>query len=476
MTGRASKLRPFIEPESVVFVGITRETGLGSFNAIENLLRYKYGGKVYLVNPKAEEILGMKSYPSVSALPEKVDLAVVLTSRTITPGIIRECAAKGIPAAIIMGQGFADATDALGKQLQEEIIHIARESGIRIMGPNTVGVANAFTDFSTSFMWMKMEEVPVGIVCQSGVFFGRFHDLTLLGKGIDLGNACDIDFADALEYYEDDPQVKVIVLHIEGMPNGRRFLEVARRVAQKKPIIALKAGRGERSRKAIQTHTGSMVGRDESWDAAFKQCGIIRLDDVDEIRDVVQSFICLPPLKGNRVAAASFSGAGVNITLDACERHNLRIASLSPETEKKLEDISPLWLGTGNPMDIWPSMVASEQPIGETFASGVRILLEDPNVDALFIIAGAWMEQFNPSLSQVIIKMTEGFPDKPIVCWAYETWTIDTTVKDLAEKIEKEGRSVMFSSVERAIRTLGRLAKYWDFRRRSAIPLGEMER
>ncbi|MDY7032623.1 MAG: CoA-binding protein, partial [Thermodesulfobacteriota bacterium] len=282
------QLRLFFEPRSVALVGVSSRTGVYSFNILENILDLGYKGEVYPVNPRSKEILGKKTSPCISEIGTDVDLAVISTPRSQLPGIIKECIRCGIKAVIVVGQGFADARDEEGKRLQREIEGMIRGTETRVVGPNTIGVSNPFIDFSTSFVKQpEMKRLPIGIISQTGMFSGSFPDLNILGKGIDLGNACDIDFSDCLEYFENDQDTKILFLHIEGIKDGRRFMEVARRVAKKKPILALKTGVSPSSAQVAQSHTGSIIGNNEVWDAVFEQSGIIRVNDFDEIGDLV---------------------------------------------------------------------------------------------------------------------------------------------------------------------------------------------
>ncbi|GAI42463.1 unnamed protein product, partial [marine sediment metagenome] len=259
---------------------------------------------------------------------------------------------RGIKAITVVGQGFAD-SDAEGKALQAEMVRIAREGGARIVGPNTFGTANAFINFNSSYVQMDMKKVPTGIICQTGLFFGGLPKFPILGKGIDIGNACDIDFSDGLEYFEDDPEVKVILLYIEGMRDGRRFLDVAGRVAKKKPIIAIKSGQSEEAAQATQSHSGSLAGRDEVYDAAFRQCGVIRVTTAEEFDDLSKAFLHLPLMKGRGVGIITNTGGGGIMATDACTRHNLDLAKLSPESLRELDAIAPPWQDFQNPADIW---------------------------------------------------------------------------------------------------------------------------
>lgn len=232
-------IRLFLEPQSLAIIGISRKTGEKYDNALQNLLAYGYRGRIYPVNPNADEILGIKSYPSIKNITEPVDHAVIVTPRRQVPGHIRDCAEKGIRAITIVTQGFSDSSDEEGKNLYNEVLKLARDTGVRIVGPNSFGSANVYANFCSAFARLSMQHNPVALICQSGMLFNGISEYRFVGKGIDVANITNVDFADCLEYFEQDPQVKVIVLHIEGMPDARRFLKVARRVSTKKPIICL---------------------------------------------------------------------------------------------------------------------------------------------------------------------------------------------------------------------------------------------
>ena len=464
-----SQLKPFLEPKSIAVVGATPNSGEKAFNVVENLANCGYRGKVYPVNPNYTEILGKKCYASVKEIPGDVDLAIIVTPRKVVPQIVSQCGEKGIKAAIVVGQGFADAADKEGKRLQQELIETARKSGVRILGPNTVGSANAFIDFTTSFLKQTdIRKLPVGVVCQSGLFFGTVGRLRLLGKGLDLGNSCDIDVAEAMEHFAEDPQVKVIVLHIEGIRgDGQRFREAARRVVKKKPVLVLKTGRSERSAKAAQSHTGSLVGKDEVWDAVFKQCGIIRADDIDELADLVRAFSYLPPMKGRRIGVLTASGGIGIMTLDACAKHRLEVAELTPQTKKRLNAMSPTWYRAGNPLDIWPLIISSSRLFGETLRAAMTEVLGDPRIDAIVVFAGAWFQGFKPLITDVMKETADAFPDKPIAWCPYDGWLFDIRSRDLQDVLEDAGRAAVFSIPDDAVRALSRLADYSEFRNRT---------
>ncbi len=457
---RHYQMKHFMEPKSVAIIGASRHTGEDAFNILENLLSYGYKGKIYPVNPNASDILGIRCYPNVTQITEDIDLAVVVTPRELVLPLIEGCIHKNIDSIVVVPQGFADAADAEGKQLQKAIVTVAKQGGAKILGPNTFGTANAFINFSSAFVKHEMEKVPIGLICQSGVFFFGFPELKLIGKGIDLGNACDIDFIDALEYFESDTEINVIVLHIEGTKAGKRFLETAKRLAQKKPVLAFKTGISDKAAKAAQSHTGSLTGRDEVWETALKQAGIIRVADLEELQDLVTAFSLLPPMRGKRIGVITFTGGLGIVTIDACHKFNIEVAELSLETKKLLKDISPPWLSITNPVDIWPIAMISESFL-KGLKNGFKILLADPQVDGFLFIGGVFSKRFCDELCQLIGEQAEAQPDKPIVCYLYGPYALEAK-----GKLKESGKSIALPSPERAIRVLARLAQYSEFRRR----------
>jgi acetyltransferase len=459
-----AQLKPFLEPKSVAVVGANPNAGELAFNLVENLAHSGYRGKVYPVNPNYSEILGRKCYRNLEEIRGDVDLAVILTSRTVVPDIVKQCGEKGIRAAIVVGQGFAEAEDEEGKRLQQRVVEAARKGGVRILGPNTFGSANAYINFSTAFhKQMDMKRWPVGVISQSGLFFGTMGRLRLIGKGIDVGNTCDVDFADALEYFEHDPDVKVIVLHIEGVNNGKRFKEVAQRVARLKPVLAMKTGRSQRAAHAAQSHTASLIGDDAVWDAVFKQCGIIRARSLDELGDLVRAFLYLPLMRGRGIAITTGSGGIGIMSMDACSEYNLEVAELSPGTRRRLKAMSPPWHRIGNPLDTWPIVMLAPRPLAEMFQALVTEVLKDPKVNGLVFFGGAWFEHLTPPITQVIAELADAFPDKPLAFCFCEGWLYDIRARDLSEKLEKIDKGAIFSNPDDAVRALAGLADYYEF-------------
>ena len=349
-------MRELFEPRAVVLIGVSRQTGVGAYNGLEMLLRYGYRGRVYVVHPKTTEILGQKVCPRVQDLPEVPELAIIAVGRDLVLEVAEECFEKGIRWLVIITQGFADA-DTQGKKLQAKLVAAARQHQARIVGPNTMGVLNAFTCFSTAFVDLVCppDPPPVSLIAQSGAPQVGAESFTgPLGKAVDLGNAADVGFVEVLEYLEQDPQTRVIALHIEGLVEGRAFLNTAARINRSKPVVILKTGVSQAGAKAALSHTGSMVGQDQVFSAACARAGLTRVKSALDFKDTVQTFHKLPPMTGPRVGIATPSGALGIIALDALSQEGLVPGSLPESILQVVEPQGPYWHALHNPVDLWP--------------------------------------------------------------------------------------------------------------------------
>jgi acyl-CoA synthetase (NDP forming) len=447
-------MKQFMEPQSVALVGVSRYTGEEAFNILENLLSYGYRGKIYPINPSVSEILGVKTYSSVAEVADDIDLAVIATPRALVPQLVKECADSNIKAIEIVAQGFLDASDEEGKQLQKEVDNIAKASQARILGPNTFGTANAFVNFSSTFIKIKMKKRPIGIICQTGAFFVGFSEMAFIGKGIDLANGCDISFPEGLEYFENDSETKVVALHIEGMQDTKAFVDMSRDIARKKPILALKTGQSQQAAKAVQSHTGSVTGRKEVWQAAFKQAGVIQASDLEELIDLVRTFSVLPLMKKSKIGIATISGALGVMAIDASQNFDIGIDALSPKTQKLLSMMAPSWLKVSNPVDIWPIMIES-QPVVKPLIDGLEALLADQNLGAVLFIGAAFDEKWGTGLCQLLSELAIAHQDKPLICSIY-----GPSAGQAIKEMQDAGKVVGFPTPERAIKALARLNEY----------------
>lgn len=444
----------FFNPRSVAIIGVSRTTGEGAFNILENLLNMGYPGRLYPVNPKADQILGIKCYPSVRDLPEVPDQAIITLPRELAPAAVRDCAAVGVKAVVLVTQGFGEA-DERGAQLQEEIMEAVRGAEMRLMGPNTLGTANIYDRFSSSFMPItRREPLPLSIICQTGFFLALdFGPSVGLGLGIDVANSLDIGFYEALRYLAEDDRIRLIAMHVEGIKDGRLVYELARRVTPRKPVLAVKTGRSAVGAEAAGSHSGSLAGEDQVYEAAFKGAGILQLDDVDDLDDTAKAFLHLPPMRGPRVAVITTTGGGGIMAADACEKHGLELTALTEDSMARLREIYPSWMEPGNPFDVWPAAIGKFYP--QVFMDIFNIVVDDPNVDALLAIGGAFPI---PALDVTpFLKATaEARRDKPIVWWVY-----GANAATVARAAEESRHTAVYPSPERAIRALARLSEYY---------------
>ncbi len=438
-------MKNFMEPKSVALIGISRKSGPSSLNLMENMVKFGFSGKIYPVNPNADEILGEKAYPDVRSVKKKIDLAIVSTPRETTVNILEDCIAANIKAAILVNQGFNDA-DSRGKKIQQEISEIARKNGIRILGPNTLGVINNFNGFTTSFMPVTREKAPVGLICQSGIHFVGPREFSgKIGKGVDLGNACDIGFYDALKYFGEDPDIKIVAIHMEGLRQGREFSSLARRVVKEKPIIFHKTGSSQAGAKAALSHSGSMAGNFEVHKAAFRQIGLTVLEEGGQMPHAVKTLLNLPLMKGNRVGVITYSGGAGIMGSDGVERYGLRLASLSPATTGVVARLSPDWMPLGNPLDIWPAVMLHGGH--KAYSGALKAVLNDPNVDGILCIALAPLPEFSfLDVSQSLNAVMEEFPaKKPVVAWIY-----GPNKEAVGRRFEARNRIMVYPTIEMA--------------------------
>ena len=437
-------MKNFMEPQSVALIGVSRKSGPGSFNHMENMLNSGFRGKIFPVNPSTREILGARAYPNVRAVDAKIDLAVISTPRETTIDILRDCIAADIKAVIIVNQGFTDA-DARGKEIQKEVIAIAQGNGIRVLGPNTLGVINNFNSFTTSFMPIINERVPVGLICQSGIHFvGPRQFSGKIGKAIDLGNSCDIGFYDALKYFGQDPDIKIIAIHMEGLNQGKAFLDLARRVVKNKPIVIHKSGSSQTGAKAALSHTGSMAGNYDLLKGGLKQAGVTFLEAAGEQPYAVKTLLNLPAMRGNRVAITFSGGAGI-MGSDSLEKYGLKLVPLSSETTQAVAKLSPAWMPLGNPLDIWPAVML--HGARKAYSVALRAVLKDANVDGVICIAIAPASEYafldvSETLNGVVAEIDT---DTPVIAWIYGPNTAE-----VGKRIESKNRIMVYPTLELA--------------------------
>ena len=446
----------FINPKSVTIIGVSEKTGPGMFHPLQNMLKDGCQARIYPVNIQGRDILGQKVYKSVLNLPEVPDLAFITVARNAVLGAVKECLQKGIKSLIVLSQGFDDA-DEEGKALQREISQAIAGTGTRLLGPNTLGLINALDNFHVSFVDSDVPPKASGVICQSGVFLVGSADLTAgMGVGIDIGNASDIDFADVLSCFGQDPRIKIIDIHMEGIRGGVDFLEIAAQVSREKPILVLKTGKSETGSKAAISHSGSLTGEDHVFEAAFRKAGIMRMADLEEFQDLNKAFLTYKGLKGKRVGIITISGGAGIAAIDALSQYGLEVARLSRETLERMQEFFPPWFQVTNPVDMWPAGVKKE--LKEIYVQLLQILLDDPQVDAVICIYGAnKMSGFDPMaiITEGVISEAKRRTDKPVL-----PWVIGINQYGISRELEQSGVAIGLPNPERIARVLARLYQY----------------
>ena len=454
-----SILSLFFEPQSVAVIGSLREGYFGGYVVIKTMLNAGYGGKIYPVNPAYQEVLGLKVYPSIKEIPEKIDLAIIMINRRSVPNVMRECAEKGIRAVIVVADGFAE-RDEEGARLQNEILDIARKAGIRIIGPNTAGVVNSANGFIPDPYEPGYEKVKPGgvaICAQTGMINPQAFPYADLHYGVskicDYGNKCDVDECDLLEYLESDPATKVISMYLESIRDGRRFLNISKRVAAKKPVLILKSGRTKEGTKVSASHTGALAVDDQIFSAACKQGGIIRLERFRELFELPKIFSLQPLPKGNRLGMVTFTGGVGVLAIDEGAKYGLSVARLSPEIANKLNSIFP---GLGKPVvDIGPPMAVNNYMT--IYSDIFKTVLLDDKIDCLFNVI--WTSPFKEFVEEYLkfYEALKGNYQKTIATWIYGPSI--PLVNEMSGRMEDLGFPI-FSDLEMAIKALGIAYQY----------------
>jgi len=408
----------FFSPRSVVVIGASATTGKSGNVVIRNILANGYAGKVYLVNPKAGEILGLPVQPSIADLPEGVDLAIIVLPAKETPQALRDCAARDIRQIVLLAGGFAE-VDEYGEEIQHETIHIIREKGLRVIGPNTSGHTSTPYQFTSSlFPLGKIRRGKVSFLAQTGNFATHTMRYILTGEHfgvsrvIGLGNKVDIEESEALEYLGNDPETNAIIMYLESIERPKRFLEIARKVTRRKPVVMLKGGITEAGKKAAVAHTAAMALEDRLVDGMLRQAGIVRVREYTHLILAAKAFSMIPLPKGNRVSFLTPSGAMLVTLSDLCISLGLEVPELEEETRQRLQDISPPFIRMRNPVDIWAAATVRGVEFG--YREGMEAVLKDPNIDAVVPVLMLTKETGIPSYN-FILELAKKYPEKPIL-------------------------------------------------------------
>jgi len=430
--GTVEDLKPIFSPKSIAVIGASRSPMKIGYEILQNILVQGYTGKVYPINPETPMIMGLKTQPSVLAVKDDIDLAIVAVPAEFVPKVMTECAKKKVKGVIVISSGFGE-TGEKGKLLEEEVLQIARKGGMRLIGPNTLGYKDPIDNLDAAFVFGMPRPGEIALISQSGalcigmIYYANGEHIGL-SRVISVGNKADVDDADLIDYLDNDPSTKIIAMYIEGIKDGKKFLDSARRC--QKPIVAIKAGRTPAGSAAASTHTGSLSGSDAVYDSAFKQVHIQRAYDVIELFDFARALAYQPPTLSNKVGIISNGGGAGIMIADWCESIGLKVPNLSKKTIEALRPHLPSIMSARNPLD-----VAGDARFHRYHATG-SIMLSDPNVDALIMTCVHAGIARPREYVGAVIKLVEEKRNlkKPIVaCWVGGP-EVDEVVQELRVK------------------------------------------
>ena len=379
-------LEEFFDPRSVAVVGASTSPEKLGYAVLENLVNGGYAkvGKIFPINPKADEILGQKAYPSVLDVPENIDLAVIVIPYPYVPAVLEECGKKKIPGVVVISAGFREAgMEGLEREL--ELLEIAKKYQLRLIGPNCLGIIDTFTPINASFSAGTPPQGPMAFMSQSGALGTAILDWAQAGrlglaKFVSLGNKADVSEIDLLKAWADDKDTNVIMMYSEGLPNGQEFIRVAREVTKKKPVVAIKSGVTKSGSRAVSSHTGSLAGSEQAYQAAFQQAGVLRANDMASMFDMALALGYQPLLKGDRIAIVTNAGGPGILATDALERSGMSLARFEVETIKSLEKQLPDAASAANPVDVLGDAR------GDRYRFALEIVSTDPNVDGIMVV------------------------------------------------------------------------------------------
>jgi acetyl coenzyme A synthetase (ADP forming)-like protein len=453
---RLDVLKRMFNPNAIAIIGASREPGKVGFSVVKNLIEGGFKGRVYPVNPRADEIFGIKCYQGIGEIPETIDVAILCVPAAIIPRIVEDLGKKRVPIAIVISSGFAE----VGKnELHHKLIDIAKRAQVRVLGPNIFGYYYTPHDLCATFCIPYTKKGGIALTCQSGgvgmgiIGYTRSHEIGVSAI-VGLGNKADLDESDFLEFFAQDEFTKVIALHMEGLKDGERFLQIAKNVSKKKPIVALKVGRTTGGARAAASHTASLAGDDRLYEAAFKQSGVLRARTLEDLFDWAKVLAKLSPPKGDNVVIHTGAGGLGVILSDACYDQGLNLMDIPQDLEEQLREYIPPFGSFRNPVDI----TGASPPI--TYEETARLLMNDTRVDS--IIFGYWQTVITPpmvfadALARVVDEARYRGISKPVVA----SLSGDSEIENAARYLEKQGIPSYPYAPEKAVAGLAALYKW----------------
>ncbi|HDQ71970.1 MAG TPA: CoA-binding protein, partial [Chloroflexi bacterium] len=409
-------LYTFFHPRGVAIIGASSNPSKLGHGVIRNFVEHGYEGEICPVNPRGGEILGVPVYTSVAEVPDPVDLGVIILAADYAAMALEDCGKRGIKAVVIISGGFGE-LGISGREREQELREIARRYDMRFIGPNCVGVIDTYVPIDTTFVRTMPSQGSIGFVSHSGAVCGGTMDwANAVGVGfsrvMSLGNQVDVDVADSLDSLAVEPHTRVVAAYVEGLPNGRKFVESAARLTPHKPLLVLKAGRTPSGTRAVASHTGALAGADQAFMAACQRAGAIPVEDLEQLIDGSLALAYRQPPKGTGMAILTNAGGPAAVGADALDRQGLHLVDLSTETQARLQLVCPPGAQTSNPVD----MLGGPRP--EQFTQALKILVEAPEVDGVMVVYVPQAITPPQDVADAVSRVgTNGHPtEKPIVC------------------------------------------------------------
>jgi acyl-CoA synthetase (NDP forming) len=461
MSYTLEQMQAIFVPRTVAVVGAPRSFKPGLV-FLQALLDPGFKGDVFPINPQADEILGLKAYPSVSAVPCEVDLAIVLVGIEQLMDVVADCVRKKVKAAIVFTSGFGETGDPAGLERERAMVEAARAGGLRLVGPNCMGVYCPESGLGF-FPTMPATQGSLAFVSQSGslgaftTLMGTFRGMSF-SKVISIGNECDLSSSDFIDYLADDEQTSIITAYLEGTRDGRTLLKTIGKASMKKPVIIWKAGITATGARAVASHTGSLAGADAVWDSALRQAGAIRATGIEEMIDIATAFYYLPAAAGRRMAIISGPGGPAVAAADALENSGLRLLELTRESVEALGAFVPAaGASVRNPVDLGVAPWA----VISLYADTLRVVDTDPNVDATLVIGGGLTPSHQQEYLESMLALKPSL-QKPCMLISLAGFVGD---HEFCAKLHGAGYPV-FTSPENALSAYSKVVEYAEWRNR----------
>ena len=464
-------LDKFFNPQSVAIVGASQNKGKVGYEILANMIAGGYKGGIFPVNNKVDSILGLRCYPDLESIGQTPDLVIIVIPAKSVPDLMRQCAKAGVKAVVVITAGFKEVGKE-GKELEQQVVRIAKEAGIRVIGPNCLGLIVTSSRLNASFGGDLPAEGATGYFSQSGALLSAILDIANangigFSKLVSIGNKADVDELDVIEALGADDDTKVIAGYLESITNGKEFITVAHRISHSKPILLMKSGGTAAGAKAASSHTGSLAGGETAYECVFERAGIIRCPSIKVQLDYAQAFESQPLPAGQRIAVITNAGGPGIMAADAVERQGLTFAKMSEEAVRKLATMLPPAANLHNPVDVLGDALA------DRYEFAMDVVLDEPNVDIVLILLTPQAVTEATATAEAIVKIAKKKNSKPILACFLGAGKVSQAIKVL-----RDGKIPQYDSPESAVATISVMVDYirWRARPKRVVKLFPVNR